>query len=86
MTFADKVAGEDNDNVLNWWRENSMAFPSISKSARIVLSIPATSAEPERRFSAAGNVLRVKRCSVAPLTMTKTLFIHDNKDVLEMKD
>lgn len=86
VKFAENVGSKHEDNTLKWWRQNSPAFPSIAKLARTILSIPATSAEAERRFSAAGNVLRVKRCSMDPLTMTKTLFIHDNKDVLTMHD
>lgn len=82
VKFPGVAEGEEDKNLLSWWRRNAPAFPSISELARLILSISATSAEPERRFSAAGNALRVKRCTLSPLTMTKTLFIHDNKHIL----
>lgn len=73
------------DRVLRWWRENAESFSTVTKLALVVLSIPATSAEPERRFSSAANMLRQRRCSMNPLTMTKALFIHDNTSVLARK-
>lgn len=84
VKFADIPGKGDSDYVSKWWRENATCFPSVSSLARIILAIPATSAEPERRFSSAGNALRERRCSMDPLTMTKTLFIHDNKSVLRL--
>lgn len=82
VELRESTRKSDDDRVSTWWRENSTLFPRVAKLARVILSIPATSAEPERRFSAAGNVLRERRCSMSPLTMTKTLFIHDNKHFL----
>ena len=83
VTLCDSSDGtEARDRVLQWWFENAKSYPSLARLAQIVLSIPATSAEPERRFSSAGNALREKRCSMNPTTMSKTLFIHDNKDII----
>ncbi|XP_003738113.1 zinc finger BED domain-containing protein 1-like, partial [Galendromus occidentalis] len=73
---------DDRDEVLKWWSQNESTFPAVANLARIILSIPATSAEPERRFSIAGNLLREKRCSMNPITATRVLFVHDNKEFL----
>ena len=74
-----QLDNSSDNRVLEWWHANSTTFPTLATLARIVLSIPATSAEPERRFSAAGNCQRERRCSLEPITMSKSLFIHDNK-------
>ena len=70
------------EGVLAWWASNAKVYPSLVGLARKILSIPATSAEPERRFSAAGNAVREKRCRLDPTTMAMTLFIHDNRRFL----
>ena len=82
LYLASPITLGGEDQVLTWWSSNAKLYPSLSKLARIVLSIPATSAEPERRFSAAGNALREKRSQLSPMTMAKSLFIHDNKKFL----
>ena len=41
-------------NPLHWWRENDKRFPQLSKVARCLLNIPATSTPSERVFSVAG--------------------------------
>lgn len=38
-------------NPLIWWKDNQRLYPSLSKLARKVLSIPSTSAASERVFS-----------------------------------
>ena len=43
-----------NSNPLSWWRENDKRFPQLSKVARCLLNIPATSTPSERVFSVAG--------------------------------
>lgn len=73
----------DDEKLLSWWRQHAASFPKVAALARTILSIPATSAEPERRFSSAGNVLRERRCSIDPLNMSRILFIHDNRDLLK---
>lgn len=82
LSLSEGSEESEGDRVLTWWRNNQASFPTVAKLAQVILSVPATSAEPERRFSIAGNILRERRCSMDPLTMSKTLFIHDNKHLL----
>lgn len=82
VSLSQQGGSEGRDRVLQWWFENAETFPSLARLARCILSIPATSAEPERRFSSAGNALRERRCSMSPITMSKTLFVHDNRGLL----
>ena len=49
------VSGND-QNILNWWRDNESGFPHLSKMARQFLSAPASSASAERLFSSAGKM------------------------------
>ena len=48
-------------NLLEWWKKHENAFPILSKIARKVLGIVATSAPSERVFSIAGNIITQKR-------------------------
>ena len=43
-------------NPLDWWKIHSNQFPHLAKMARQFLAMPASSASPERLFSAAGKM------------------------------
>ena len=49
---------------LRWWKENEGRFPALSKLARCLLCVPATSTPAELIFSAAGNIGSQKRTSL----------------------
>jgi hypothetical protein len=51
-------------NPLLWWRDQQEKLPIMSKLARRVLCIPATSAPSERVFSAAGLTIAHRRASL----------------------
>jgi hAT family C-terminal dimerisation region len=48
-------------NPLEWWAMKASAFPILSKMAKQMLAIPATSASSERVFSQAGQITRASR-------------------------
>lgn len=66
------------DDVLSWWSTQGQTFPRLSKLARTILPIPATSAPSERIFSTAGLTVNAKRSSLAPSTVDKVVFVHEN--------
>lgn len=66
------------DDILTWWSMQSDTYPRLSHLARIILSIPATSAPSERIFSVAGLAVTAKRSSLAPSSVDKIIFIHEN--------
>lgn len=68
-------------NVLQWWHLNENMFPLLSKFARFVHSIPASSAPSERAFSTAGNMLTNKRSSMLPETLGSMLMLRSNWDL-----
>ena len=63
------------DNPLDFWRANLINFPILSKVARQVHNIPASSAAVERQFSGAGIVVNERRTSLDPNQVDNILFI-----------
>ena len=57
---------EKNKNPLLFWKVNSLKYHVLSKLAKRLLGIPATSAPIERVFSHAGNILRPNRARLLP--------------------
>ena len=64
------------DNISTWWESQQQTYPS--KLARVVLAIPATSAPSERIFSVAGLTVNARRSSLAPSSVDKVIFVHEN--------
>ena len=44
-------------DILLWWKQHDNVLPLLSKIAKRVLTIPASSAKSERVFSTGGNVV-----------------------------
>ena len=65
------------DDVMTWW-ESQNTYPNISKLARALLAIPATSVPSERIFSLAGLAINAKRSGLLPSSVDKMIFVHEN--------
>ena len=65
-------------NPLTWWKENEKRFPQLSKLARCLLNIPATSTPSERIFSVAGLTVNKQRCSLKPKNVDSLVFLNKN--------
>lgn len=63
------------NNPLDFWRMNQNEFPLLSRVARQLHSIPASSAAVERQFSGAGLVINERRTSLHPDQVDNILFI-----------
>lgn len=61
-------------NPMDFWRQQT-SFPFLSKLARSIHSIPATSANVERQFSAAGLVFNQRRTNLNPAQLNNILFV-----------
>lgn len=72
------------DNILSFWKKNEINFPKLAKIAKVVLSIPMSSAKSESAFSIAGGLIRKRRASLTPFRAEKLLFIHDNYDIINL--
>lgn len=81
--FQNSICSDD--NILIFWKKNSPEYPKLAAIARVILAIPMTTSKSEGSFSTAGCLIRKQRASITPYRAEKTLFIHDNYDLLKMK-
>ncbi|CAF1093959.1 unnamed protein product [Adineta ricciae] len=63
------------DNPLIFWKANQNNLPLLSKLARMVHSIPATTTAVEREFSGGGLVMNERRSSINPDNLNNILFV-----------
>ena len=56
-----KLAHSPTENPLHWWRDHRHTYPTLSKMAFDILSIPAMSSECERVFSIAKHLITTPR-------------------------
>jgi len=67
-------------NPLDEWRRSAVhLFPwlGVSRLARRILAIPATSADPEHLFSTVGNVMTKKRSRLTCDNMEELVYLHE---------
>ncbi|RLN87369.1 hypothetical protein BBJ28_00001429 [Nothophytophthora sp. Chile5] len=76
--LADITTVKKLKNPFQWWKENQHKYPNLSKLARKWLGTVATSVPSERAFSSSGNVVTVKRSSLAPELVRDLVFIAEN--------
>ena len=67
--LSDVDCGPDTDGILKWWKERATTFPILSRIAKDILSVPATSVPAENTFSRSGRVVSPSRCRLAPETI-----------------
>ncbi len=65
-------------NPLEWWKCRSGIYPMLSNLMQHYLCIPGTSVPSERVFSAAGNIVNKKRCSLHSTNVDMLVFLHAN--------
>ena len=66
---------QDFDDPLKFWRNSKLA--KLKSVARRIFVIPASSAEPERHNSAAGNTLTSLRASMSDRTVSMLVFLNE---------
>jgi hypothetical protein len=62
-------------NPLVWWGQNTHKFPLLSRIAKQILVIPASSAESERHFSTAGKLTRKDRANLSAETVEASVLL-----------
>jgi len=70
------------EDPLKFWSAHATHFPCLAPLARKVLAVPPTSADSERVFSCAGNVVKPTRCSLDPEKVRMLIFMNRNKHVM----
>ena len=68
-----------NVSILAWWKCHANVLPLLSKLAKKVLTVPASSAKSERVFSCGGNCVTAKRNSLGAKKVEDLLVIKENK-------
>lgn len=71
------------NNPLDMWRKRAKEFPYLARLARRVLSIPATQAQSERMFSAAGLTVNKRRGSLDPENVEMLVFLRCNWNAVD---
>lgn len=66
-------------NPLLFWNEHKQKYPRLSRLARSIFSIPATSAGVEREFSSAGMVINERRTNLNPEHVDNILLVRSMK-------
>ncbi|KAL4088553.1 hypothetical protein QTP88_023646 [Uroleucon formosanum] len=66
------------DQILDFWSKQTLRFPYLSKLARQILAIPASSASSERSFSVAGRVIEQRRSCIDGSTVDAILFLNSH--------
>jgi hypothetical protein len=68
-------SNEENDNPLLFWNEQQHLLPNLSKLAKKIFCIPASSATVERAFSSAGVIISHRRTSINPSTVNDMILV-----------
>ena len=63
---------------LQWWKEHAHTFPRLTKLAKAVLCVPATSTPSERVFSASGLIASQQRASLKASNVDALVFLNKN--------
>ncbi|KAI6681594.1 hypothetical protein NL676_035475 [Syzygium grande] len=64
-------------DVLGWWKLNKLKYPTLSKMARDILSIPVSTVLPDSVFDTAPKEMDRYRCSLRPDTVEALLCTKD---------
>ncbi|CAF1552071.1 unnamed protein product, partial [Rotaria sordida] len=68
---------DDIDNPLLFWKEQEHVLPNMSRLAKQIFSIPASSAAVERAFSSAGIIISQRRTNINPSTDEHKISINE---------
>ena len=68
-------------STLQYWSHHSGKYPSISKLAMTVLTVPASSAPVERVFSHGGIIMRPHRARISSKLLEMLMFLKCNENV-----
>ncbi|KAL6312420.1 hypothetical protein AAG906_016374 [Vitis piasezkii] len=67
----------DNFDVLAWWKLNKLKYPTLSRMASDILSIPITTVGPDNVFDTVGRKIDSYRSSLRPVTLEALICAKD---------
>ncbi len=68
-------SNDENENPLLFWKEREILLPNLSKLAKKIFCIPASSAAVERAFSSAGVVISQRRTNINPSMVNDIILV-----------
>jgi hypothetical protein len=74
---------KENFDILGWWKQNGLKFPTLQKIARDFLAIPISTVASESAFSTSGRVLSQQRSRLKEDTLEALMCTQDwiRKDI-----
>jgi hypothetical protein len=71
-------SSEEHESIdpINWWKDNLIIYPNLSKMAADFLCIPSTSVPSERVFSKGGDLVTKKRNRLSKNTIKITMLLN----------
>ena len=82
--YVEEGCVHKDSNILQYWNNQQNKFPYLTRLARKMLCIPASSSTSERVFSTAGNILTERRTCLSIDNIEMLVFIKEN--MKEMKN
>ncbi len=79
------MEGDENDDILSFWRQHKQTFPLIASIARDILAIPASNTSVERQFSSCKNTVTDKRTKLGSEKLNKLIFLKKNMNIFKEK-
>ncbi|WVZ61995.1 hypothetical protein U9M48_011797 [Paspalum notatum var. saurae] len=71
------IRRSDRFNILTWWQMNSSEYPTLSRMARDMLAVPASTVASESAFSTGSRVLSDFRSRMTPETVEALVCLQD---------
>lgn len=75
-----------NASPLEWWQRHEIQYPSLSKLAKQLLVVQATSVPSERVFSVAGDTISPKRSCLEPEMADAIIFLNKNFELINLNE
>lgn len=76
--YKNKFFEVQDDNILEFWKNQKHIFPFLSILAKQILAIPASSVSSERSFSVSGRVIEEHRRCLGGNTVDGILFLNNH--------
>ena len=73
----------DNLDILKWWSNTAIRFPIVSRMAKDLLTIPASTVASESAFSVGKRVLSDKRCKLSEKSVEASICLKNWYDAVD---
>lgn len=74
------------DDPLNWWKDSEAKYKYLSRVAKQLLVVQATSVASERIFSTAGDIVSEKRSRLDGELVNAIIFLNKNHELVVIED